>query len=127
VVVGPRVSYRESLERQSGADVLLLLQRNHPSDEGNLPGKFFEYLGARRPILLLGCETGLVAQMIRDREAGFISNVPDQIAAQLGRWLDQVPTGIPSLPPEACHCLSRTDQFIALEAFLHDLAGRADA
>ena len=122
VFVEPKLDYRELLEQQAAADVLLLLQRNHASDEGNIPAKFFEYLAARRPILLLGCETGFVAGMVRERQAGFVSNDPVAIADQLTRWLDQLPEGIPSLAATVCHGLSRTEQFLTYETFLQAIA-----
>lgn len=119
VFVGANLSYRDSLAAQASASVLLLLQRNHPTDEGNIPAKFFEYMAARRPILLLGYERGIVAQMIRDRQAGFVSNTPAEIARQLSLWIDQLPYGISPLPREACNGLDRATQFAEYEAFLH--------
>jgi len=119
VVVVPPVDYRASLERQAQADVLLLLQRNHPSDEGNLPAKFFEYLGALRPILLLGYERGVLAEMIRDRAAGLVSNDSAAIAVQLQTWIAQSRVdGVPALAEEVRAGLSRTEQFDEYERFL---------
>ena len=54
VQVEDPVPYAEALRLQSTADVLLLLQWDDPADEGNIPGKIFEYLASRRPILGLG-------------------------------------------------------------------------
>ena len=71
---------------QCEADVLLLLQWNSPSEAGNIPGKLFEYLGARRPILVLGYDNGEMARIVRDRKAGFVSNDPAEIAKQLAAW-----------------------------------------
>ncbi len=114
VVVMPCVGYRESLAVQSEADILLLLQRNHPSDEGNLPAKAFEYLGALRPILLLGYEKGVLAGMVRERGAGLVANDPILIAAQLETWIAQLSAGgVPALPRAARDGLSRTEQFAA--------------
>lgn len=119
VVVMPAVNYRTSLEHQAQADVLLLLQRNHPSDEGNVPAKFFEYLGALRPILLLGYEQGVLARMIRERFAGLISNDPAAIAGQLQTWITQSRAeGVPALAEAARAGLSRAEQFGEYEAFL---------
>jgi glycosyltransferase involved in cell wall biosynthesis len=123
VSVQPGVPYRQSLAHQAAADVLLLLQRNHVTDEGNIPAKFFEYLAARRPILLLGCESGIVANMIRERRAGFVANDPAAIAAQLGRWLDDRPQEIAALSPAVLQGLSRNEQFAAYEAFLQARLG----
>jgi hypothetical protein len=119
VMVMPSIGYRESLAVQAEADVLLLLQRNHPSDEGNLPAKAFEYLGALRPILLLGYERGVLAGMVRERGAGLVANEPEPIAAQLETWIGQLSVGgIPALPQTARAGLSRAEQFAEYEKFL---------
>ena len=119
VVVMPSVGYRDSLAVQAEADILLLLQRDHPSDEGNLPAKAFEYLGALRPILLIGYAKGVLAGMIRARNAGLVANDPDQIAAQLEAWISQVAArGIPASPQSARAGLSRVEQFAEYERFL---------
>lgn len=124
VAVMPTVGYAESLARQAAADVLLLLQRNDPSDEGNVPAKFFEYIGALRPILLLGYEAGVLAGMIRERGAGLVSNDPSAIATQLEAWLAQSATvGIPALPVAARAGLSRAEQFAGYEEFLRARIG----
>ena len=116
-----RVSYRESLSLQQSADVLLLLQWNHIKDAGNIPAKFFEYLGARRPILLIGYEHGNLAQMIRERDTGIVANDPSIIAEQLRRWIAQRPAGIPAVPAVAREGMSRADQYLKLEQFLAQL------
>jgi hypothetical protein len=118
VFLHSRVSYRESLSLQQSADVLLLLQWNHVKDAGNIPAKFFEYLGARRPILLIGYEHGNLAQMISERGAGTVSNDPSIIAKQLRRWIAQRPAGIPAIPAAAREGMSRADQYRKLERFL---------
>jgi hypothetical protein len=121
VFVHGRVSYRESLSLQQSADVLLLLQWNHIKDAGNIPAKFFEYIGAGRPILLLGYAEGNLAQMIRERGAGIVANDPPVIAEQLRRWIAQRPAGIPAVPAAAREGLSRDDQYRKLEQFLAQL------
>ncbi len=124
VSVMPGVSHRESLQRQADADVLLLLQRNHPSDEGNIPAKFFEYIGALRPILLLGYEAGVLAGAIRDRRAGLVCNDPAEIAAQLESWIGQLAAdGIPTLPETARAGLTRAEQFAGYETLLRSIGG----
>lgn len=115
-----RVGYAASLALQRQADVLLLLQWNNPKDEGNIPAKFFEYIGAGRPILLIGYEKGVLAQMIRERSAGIVANDPAVIAQHLSRWIQQRPSGIPPTDAAARAGLSRDEQFAKLEAFLRE-------
>jgi len=121
VFLHDRVSYRESLSLQQSADVLLLLQWNNIKDAGNIPAKFFEYIGARRPILLLGYEHGNLAQMIRERGAGLVANDPSVIAEQLRRWIGQRRAGIQAVPAAAREGMSRVDQFHKLEQFIDSL------
>jgi hypothetical protein len=121
VVLHDRVSYRESLSLQQSADVLLLMQWNNLKDAGNIPAKFFEYIGARRPILFLGYEHGNLAQMIRERGAGVVANDPPVIAEHLRHWIAQRRAGIQAVPAAARDGLSRTDQFHKLEQFLAPL------
>ena len=128
VVVRAPVPYRESLALQMAADVLLHLQWNHPTEAGTIPGKLFEYIGARRPILAIGCETGSVARIIREREAGLLSNDPVVIADQLRRWMRaKRASAIAPLSPNATAGLARSEQYAKLSAFLRDLALRRPA
>jgi glycosyltransferase involved in cell wall biosynthesis len=77
------VPYKESLQLQVNADILLLITHNAPSEKGVITSKFFEYLGARRPILLIGCLDGIAAKIIQERQAGLTENDPAKIAAFL--------------------------------------------
>jgi glycosyltransferase involved in cell wall biosynthesis len=121
VVIRPRVSYRQSLTIQAAADVLLLLQWNNVKDEGNIPGKFFEYIGARRPILLHGYENGIMARMIRERGLGVVSNDPSGLVEHLRRWIAERPEGIPAIPVSGGQGLSRPDQYRDYAAYLAGL------
>ena len=120
VTVHPAVPYKQSLEIQRRSDVLLLLQWNNPREQGNVPAKLFEYFGVLRPILGIGLEDGVPARLIRERQAGFFSNDPEAIAAQLRRWLaakDAAGGRLPGLPPAAREGLSRDIQFERLLDF----------
>ena len=124
VAVRPQVPYLEAIAIQQRADVLLLMQWDDPREQGNVPGKLFEYLGARRPILGLGLENGVPAAIIRERSAGFFSNDPQAIAAQLKAWLEtKRRTGhIAALPELVREGFSRDEQFNRLDAFLKRVA-----
>lgn len=121
VLVHKPVTYKESLALQTSADVLLLLQWNNEKDAGNIPAKFYEYLGARRPILFLGYEQGDLATTIRERQAGFVDNDPGAIAEQLRRWIAQKPTGIPAPDPRARDGMTRAEQNREYERFLKQI------
>ncbi len=59
------------------SQVLLLLLNNTPNVLGIIPGKTFEYLAARRPILAIGPEQGDAARIIHDTGAGKVINFED--------------------------------------------------
>ena len=121
VFVHERVPYRESLALQTAADVLLLLQWNNAKDAGNIPAKFYEYLGAGRPILLLGYEAGDLAAMIGERAAGVVATDPAAIAQQLKRWIAERPAGIAPIGPGARAGLTRVEQYRKFEQFLTEI------
>jgi hypothetical protein len=120
VEVRPAVPYHESIAFQQRSDVLLLMQWNDPREQGNCPGKFFEYIASLRPVLVLGLEDGVPATIIRERSAGFFSNDPPRIAEQLRAWLKEKQDfgRVRRLPESAREGLSRTIQFERMEQFL---------
>ena len=60
----------ETVREQREADILLLPLRREPEYAKVLPGKIFEYLAARRPVLGIGQEDGAAATVLRDAAAG---------------------------------------------------------
>ena len=117
------VGYGRVVQIQREADILLLLRWNDPSEAGVVPGKVFEYAGARRPILSLGYPEGAVPEIIKSRGLGLVSEDPAVIARALEKWLDEKSrTGrVEPLPLQARDGLSRTDQFRKLEEFLQTI------
>jgi hypothetical protein len=112
------------------ADALLLLQWNDRRDEGNLPAKLFEYLYARRPILFIGYEQGIAAQLVRERAAGLVSNSPAQIADQLQVWImARQQGGLERLGASVSRGLSRDQQYEKLEKLFNEIlcGGRVNA
>ncbi len=122
VTVKPWVPYRDALALQMEADALLLLQSSDPRDEGNLPAKLFEYLYARRPILLIGYERGIAAQLVSERRAGLVSNSPVKICDQLKRWFEDKRAGrLDKLDPSVSLGLGRDDQYAKLERLMEEI------
>jgi len=122
IFIRPRVPYRTALELQLRADVLLLLQWNDSQDEGSIPAKLFEYLYARRPILFIGYEHGIAAQLVRDRNAGLVSNHPEQIRDQLQTWIKDKQAGrFKRLDPSVSRGLSRDEQYQKLERLFGEI------
>jgi hypothetical protein len=112
VRVRPPVPYTQALDYQLRADVLLHMQWCDPKEYGTIAGKIFDYLGARRPILGLALEDSVVAQIVRDRAAGLVTNDPAKIAKQVETWIAQKRAGgIAPLPSSASEGLERAAQF----------------
>jgi hypothetical protein len=112
VRVHPPVPYTQALDYQLRADVLLHMQWCDPKEYGTVAGKIFDYLGARRPILGIGLEDSVVAQLVRERAAGLVTNDPLKIAKQVEAWIAQKRAGgIAALPPAASDGLERAAQF----------------
>ncbi len=116
------VHYVECLKEQKKADVLLLLLWNDEREFGTYSGKLFEYIGARRPILLLGPSMGVAADLIRSRNLGYVAHDSKKVVNCLQDWLVQKQNGgIPSPSEKALEGLSRFEQFTKLNKFLNAL------
>lgn len=82
------VSHEKAIERQQNSQVLLLLEIDTNETKGIIPGKFFEYIKAERPILGIGPEGWEVAQMISETSTGNAFTFKDgkEIKDQLLNW-----------------------------------------
>jgi len=116
----PSVPYRESLRAQTEADALLMLLWTDPKVRGWHSGKLFEYIGARRPVLALGPAVDVGAELIQARRLGVVLSDPEQIARQLGEWIDVKSRigRIPAPPAEAAAGFTREEQARELEKVL---------
>ena len=65
------------IEEQQRSRVNLLLVNNTQNAKGILTGKFFEYLSAGAPILVIGPVDGDLALILNETKAGFISDFED--------------------------------------------------
>jgi glycosyltransferase involved in cell wall biosynthesis len=69
----PPVSWKAAQAELAAADILLLVQGDHPTA---IPAKFFEYLQTGKPILGIGAG-GALKDMIEDTRSGFVANPQD--------------------------------------------------
>jgi glycosyltransferase involved in cell wall biosynthesis len=72
--------HEDVLKESAGSQVLLLLLNNTPNVMGIVPGKIFEYLATRRPVLCIGPTGGDSARIIREAKAGITCDFDDKTA-----------------------------------------------
>ncbi|MDT0607402.1 glycosyltransferase family 4 protein [Croceitalea rosinachiae] len=72
------VSHSEILTFQAKSQVLLLLEIDSEETKGIIPGKLFEYLNARRPILALGPKNWEASSMVDKTKSGSTFTMDDK-------------------------------------------------
>jgi glycosyltransferase involved in cell wall biosynthesis len=92
VAFEPPVGHREVLGEMARAAALLLLEAGEPEGSLITPGKLFEYLAARRPILAV-VPPGPAADLVRSTGAGEVVAPEDApgLTATLQRWVLEGP------------------------------------
>jgi len=68
------LSHSEAQKYQQKSQILLLVEVNSEETEGIIPGKLFEYMAAKRPILALGPENWEVKRIISETRTGVVFN-----------------------------------------------------
>lgn len=63
-------SHNVAVREQKNASVLILPLRMEPETTAILPGKLFEYMAARKPILCIGLSEGDMADVLKDTGSG---------------------------------------------------------
>ena len=79
------IDHDKAVLLQRSASILILPIREEPETKAILPGKLFEYLAARRPILGVGTSEGAMATVLQETGSGKIFDWSDSnaIAAQI--------------------------------------------
>ena len=98
VLLGP-LNHAEAVKEQRSASILLLPLRNDPQYAPILPGKLFEYLAARRPVLGIGQEEGAMAQVLFSACAGITADWEDPApmrAFLANAWHQHCEGGVPA-------------------------------
>ena len=84
----PYVPHPEAVRIQGSSQVLLLLEINAERTRGIIPGKLFEYMAARRPILAIGPEAWEAGELIRETGSGkvFTFDMEKELKSTVTGW-----------------------------------------
>ena len=79
------ISHNEAIKLQRSSQILLLIEIDSPDTKMIIPGKLFEYLQTKRPILAIGPENADFADILKETETGnfFKYHETDRIKSQL--------------------------------------------
>ncbi|MCD4680879.1 MAG: glycosyltransferase family 4 protein [Bacteroidales bacterium] len=82
--------HNEVVDYTSNAQLLLLALNNTPNVMGIIPGKIFEYLASKRPILCLGSVNGDSARIIMKTQSGKVVdfNDTDKLYYEIERYYE---------------------------------------
>ena len=98
VLLGP-LNHADAVREQRSATILLLPLRNDAQYAPILPGKLFEYLAARRPVLGIGQEEGAMAHVLFGARAGITAdweNPAPMRAFISNAWKQHCEGGVPA-------------------------------
>lgn len=89
------VSHEKAIEFQKTSQILLLVEIDSLDTIGIIPGKLFEYMAAKRPILGVGPKNWEVADIVNDTKSGCIFEYSDDIALKnvILDWFTQYQKG----------------------------------
>lgn len=85
----PWGSHKEAVGAQRRSHVLLLLHWGGPREAGVVTAKVFEYLAARRPVLVLGGSQGALSDLLDETQGGRQITSVERLEEQLSSWWDE--------------------------------------
>jgi glycosyltransferase involved in cell wall biosynthesis len=118
--------HHEVIRRERESHALLLIKHDDERYNGLVPGKLFEYIGARRPVLAVVPE-GEASRIVRELGRGEVASIgrPEEIAAALERMYRRFVQGTleSSYQLDAAKAYSRRAEAEKLDALLTRLQG----
>lgn len=83
------IPHEEVLLKEKESDVLLLLSWNNPKEEIFIPGKIFEYMGLKKPVLSIGYKKGSLKDIISETEIGYHTDNTENCKKYLLRYYNE--------------------------------------
>jgi glycosyltransferase involved in cell wall biosynthesis len=84
--VMPYLPHEEALKAQRNSQVLLLAEINSEETQGIIPGKLFEYMAARRPIMAIGPAGWEAGDLVRDTRTGKVFTYKNEKELKVTIW-----------------------------------------
>jgi len=81
-----RIPHEEVLKKQKESQALLLLSWNNKKEEIFLPGKIYEYLAAKRPVLSIGYKKGSLKDLIEKTEIGYHVSTLEEVKSSIMKF-----------------------------------------
>ena len=89
------VSHQEAIQLQHNAQILLLVEMDTPETKAIIPGKLFEYLASKRPVIAIGPDGSDVETILSETNSGnyFLYSEEEKLKVQILDYYEKYKQG----------------------------------